>query len=107
MMTPERLAVLRERAKAYRSRPLAFNEAQHVANHALAADAAESLPEALDEVERLRAALHAVAHDPHQSYEAHGPVRSEGDRQYQIGVADGHRCAGNTARRALGEAVDG
>lgn len=56
-MTAERLATLRERAKAYRSRPIASNEAQHVANMELAADAAESLPEALDEIERLRRAV--------------------------------------------------
>lgn len=50
-MTPERLSILRSRAKAWRSRPVGTYD------RLLAADAAESLPEALDEIERLNARI--------------------------------------------------
>lgn len=64
----------------------------------------------VDELERslarLRVALESIAHDRHQSYDSHGPARSEADRQYQIGVCDGHRCAAKTAREALAETAD-
>lgn len=67
-----------------------------------------AVAEARAESERMRAALTAIAKHPHQSYEHDGPARSDMDRQYQIGVADGHRCAGNEARLALAaEAKEG
>lgn len=58
-------------------------------------------------VDGLTLALTAIADDAHQSYDAHGPSSSDMDRQYKIGIADGHRCAGNTARKALGRPTDG
>lgn len=45
-------------------------------------------------------ALERIANDPHQVYD-NGSTGS-----YGIGVADGHRCAGNTARAALGQLRD-
>ena len=45
-------------------------------------------------------ALKRIANSPHQSYDVH-PGSTSYDRQYQIGVADGHRCAGNDALAAL------
>lgn len=54
---------------------------------------------------RLRAALIAIADDPHQSYDQ-GAALTTAQRQYNIGVADGHRCAARTALVALGRPVE-
>ena len=57
------------------------------------------LEKAEAETERLRGALEEIAEDPHQLY-------TGGESgQYDIGVADGHRCAAMKAERAL--AVEG
>lgn len=71
-------------------------------------DAADQLSDALDEVERLRAALESIAKDPHQAYGEHGGYHATSDfqSQYNLGCADGHRCVASAARRALGWAVD-
>lgn len=47
----------------------------------------------------LVADLERLAADPHQSYD-HPEVRGR-DTSYATGIADGHRCAANTARAAL------
>ena len=49
------------------------------------------------EVARLREALEQIANDPHQVYD------DGATGTYGIGVADGHRCAGNKARQALSQ----
>ncbi len=63
----------------------------------------------LDERNKYRAALTQIAKSPHCQYnnyilcDGRGPNGGDyGDRQYQIGVADGHRCCAETARKALG-----
>jgi hypothetical protein len=56
------------------------------------------------EIASLENALREIATHPHCSYydpdTGHAPWP---DRQYQIGYVDGHRCAAEVARRALGE----
>jgi succinate dehydrogenase/fumarate reductase flavoprotein subunit len=54
---------------------------------------------AFREIRRLRAALEEIRDSSHQSYD--NEATRDGDRQYAIGVADGHRCAANIARAAL------
>lgn len=56
----------------------------------------------LAEVGTLRAALRQIAEHPHNSYDlpSHAEV-TNGDVQYAIGIADGHRCAAAIAREAL------
>jgi hypothetical protein len=53
-----------------------------------------------EEVKRLEAALDTIANDPHCSYVTDVPM-TEAEGQYRIGVADGHRCAAEKARKAL------
>src|SRR5512138_2025044 len=53
-------------------------------------------------------ALRTIARDPHCAYpEPSEPSASLADSQYKIGVADGHRCAAEKARVALGGRADG
>ncbi len=53
------------------------------------------------EVERMRAGLERIAKHPHSMYTA--STASNGISQYDIGVADGHRCAGGDAANCLAE----
>jgi hypothetical protein len=53
------------------------------------------------EIARLRGVLDEIAKHPYCSYENEQPASSDMDRQYQLGVADGHRCAANVAASAL------
>lgn len=56
--------------------------------------AADALTAQQEEIVRLRRALEEIAEHPHCVYpERYG--------EYDTGVADGHRCAANHARRAL------
>lgn len=52
-----------------------------------------------------KAALNAITKDAHQQYHHH-EVRNVGDRSYQLGVADGHRCAASKAKDAFKEQTD-
>jgi hypothetical protein len=54
------------------------------------------------EIASLENALREIATHPHCSYDDPGITNQPG-RQYQIGCVDGHRCAAEVARRALGE----
>ena len=45
-------------------------------------------------IKELEAALRGIANSPHCSYE-------NNPGEYGTGVADGHRCAANMARKAL------
>jgi hypothetical protein len=66
--------------------------------HAADLDAAEWKARA----ERAEAALKRIAEHPHNAYpEGPHPHWSDLDRQYAVGVADGHRCAANVASEAL------
>ena len=48
--------------------------------------------------DRYEEALRKIAYHPHCEYDH----PSNGTGQYAIGVADGHRCAADIAREALG-----
>lgn len=63
-------------------------------NAAFIAESRTALPELVAEVRRLRGALEDIADSPHQQYASATPIG--------IGIADGHRCAANMARHALG-----
>ncbi len=52
------------------------------------------------ELAKLKAALEAIATDPHCAY-TDGPYISDHDSGYHMGVADGHRCAAAKASAAL------
>lgn len=66
-------------------------------------EAAETTGKALEaRVRELEGALRRIILDPHQSYDWDLPAETHAARQYQIGVADGHRCAAEKARVALG-----
>ena len=58
------------------------------------ADAEESQQILGQELFNARAALEGIANSPHCSYE-------NNPGEYGTGVADGHRCAANMARKAL------
>lgn len=69
---------------------------------ALAPEAGRKL---LERLARAEAALKQIAEHPHCSYEARvHSLPTRPDRQYEIGVADGHRCAAEIARVALAPA---
>lgn len=60
----------------------------------------------IEEVSRLRAALLQIEIHPHCSRDSNGHGRGASEapriqRQYEIGAADGHRCAADIARAAL------
>lgn len=59
----------------------------------------DGLLQATNKADAYRKALEAIANDPHQGYTS-GHEQTEA---YRMGVADGHRCAGQRAREALGE----
>jgi len=65
------------------------------------------------EVDRLNAALTRIADHPHQAYDCAGsshanastsvdPDTATAGRMYEVGAVDGHRCAAEVARTALG-----
>lgn len=69
---------------------------------ALTLDAGRQL---LERLARAEAALKRIAEHPHCAYEREGAFnRLPVDRQYEIGIADGHRCAASEARAALAPA---
>jgi hypothetical protein len=53
----------------------------------------------------LRAALEEIAEHPHQDSQHDRPFASAEAMSYGSGVVDGHRCAAEIARRALGRSV--
>jgi len=54
--------------------------------------------------EPLVAALEAIAEHPHCEYAREPEELAKNRRQYDMGVADGHRCAAGIAAAALADA---
>lgn len=63
--------------------------------------------EARRRVAELEAVLRSIAEHPHCSYESQPTGAASADRQYAIGVTDGHRCAAEVARIALATSKPG
>jgi len=105
-VSPERLVELWKKSLARDVFTISPSELDFLILRATHADSAardvDSLALKLDAAEH---ALDRIANHPHCSY----PVDSRGmphtDRQYEIGVADGHRCAAEIARAALAKAA--
>ena len=65
------------------------------------------LATAIRERDEARTALKEIAEHPHCQYGQHECDKSsESDRLYAVGASDGHRCAAETARKALGKGSD-
>lgn len=88
----------RLRAHLERDDPVMFRAMQ--ADDEECAALRAQLGAANERVKALKDKLHEIATDPHCAY-PEGPAVSHAERQYQIGVADGHRCAASKARAAL------
>ena len=95
-MTLSRVREIEERAKAARKN-LPLEAYGTFINHSR-----EDIPSLTKALREAWKALGEISNRPEQSYEFwYRKTNSAADRQYQIGVTDGHRCCIKIARVAL------